>query len=550
MRHPSSNAVYSYIEELSYNVVAKTGKPSDRYHVGKILLQSLKDAPSNKILQIDGTTGEEDTFKSALERSTRCATAFRNLGLQYQDVILIMAPNHINLVIPMYAALFLGIKVAGVDMTLGVNELQHTFKCCVPKIVFCQNSKIETVQEALNLQNISAHIITFNENNDILSLSKFLDQYGGQEAPENFLPAEFNPVETYAFLVTTSGSTGLPKTAALSHKNVIMSFPLLMTIRTEFPTPVKLGLVVSPIQWLSSTFSFIMGPILRYTRLQTSSLPTPEHVHSLINKYRPDFANMSPTFLISLLKTGEQEKCDFSCLQYMLVGGSVVTADLLEEMQKINPKLKIGVVYGLTETTGAVFDSAYSPIKSVGRPMPFLQYKLVDPTTNEEINEANVPGELLLKGPTIFKGYYNNPEMTAAAFNEDGWLKSGDILYRDEYYNYYFYDRIKMILKYKSHQVSPVEIESVIIKHPGVLDVAVTGIPDAECGDLPVALVILRDGHKVTAQEIKALVKESLTDSKQLRGGVIFVEELPTTSTSKLDRIKLKELAKILKREQ
>ncbi|CAH2238902.1 jg13709 [Pararge aegeria aegeria] len=472
-----------------------------------MLLRSFKDAPDNMLLQIDGATDEKETFNSALERSTRCATAFRNLGLKYQDVIVIMAPNHIDLVIPMYASLYLGIKVAGVDMTLGVNELEDAFKCCLPKAVFCQSSKVKTVQQALNILNLSTHIISFDEDKDCLSFSKFLNKFGGDNMPGDFKPAEFDPVEAHAFLVTTSGSTGLPKTAILSHKNVVMGFPNLMTIRTEFPTPVNLALVVSPIQWLSSTFTFIMGPILRYTRVQTSSPTTPEHVFSLINKYRPDFANMSPTFLRTLLKPGDREKCDFSCLKYFLVGGSMVAEELVQEMQKINPKLQIAVVYGLTEATGTVFDSAYSPITSVGSPMPFLQYKLVDPTTNEEINKPNVLGELRLKGPTIFQGYNNNPEMTAAAFDEDGWFKSGDIFHRDEYHNYYFFDRFKMLLKYRNHQVSPVEIESVIIKHPGVLDVAVTGIPDAECGDLPVAFVIPRDGHHITAQHIKDLVK-------------------------------------------
>ncbi|XP_045770757.1 luciferin 4-monooxygenase-like [Maniola jurtina] len=548
MAHPVSDAVFWYIEELTASIVAETGIPSDRYHLGKILLRSLKDAPDH-ILQIDGGTDEKETFKSALERSIRCATAFRNLGLKYQDVIAILAPNHINLAIPMYAALFLGLSVATLDMTLGVNELQDPFQCCVPKIIFCQSTKVQTVQQALSRLKMTTQIISFDESDDCLSLSKLLDEYGADTTVENFKPAEFDPVETYAFLMTTSGSTGLPKTAISSHKNVMMGLPFVMNNCTKFPTPVKLGLVVSPIQWISSTYQFVAGPILRYTRLQTSSPMTPEHIYSVINKYRPDFSVMSPTFLTTLLKPGDRDKCDFSSLELLMVGGSVVTKELLQEAQKIMPKCYVKLTYGMTEVTCLVVDSSYSPFGSVGAPLPVLQYKLVDPVSNEEINAPNIPGEIRLKGPTLFQGYYNNPEMTKAAFDEDGWLKSGDILYRDEYHNYYFYDRFKMLLKYRNHQVSPVEIESVIVKHPGVLDVVVTGIADAECGDLPVALVILRDGHNVTAQEIKDLVKESLTDSKQLRGGVIFVKEFPTTSATKVDRMKLKQWAKTLKRE-
>ncbi|XP_034827838.1 luciferin 4-monooxygenase-like [Maniola hyperantus] len=550
MTHPVSDAVFWYIEELTAKIVAETGIPSDRYHLGKIILRSLKDAPEY-ILQIDGATDEKDTFKSALERSIRCATAFRNLGLKYQDVIVILAPNHINLVIPIYAALFLGLRVAGMDMTLEVGELQDTFQCCVPKIIFCQSSKVQNVQQALSKLKTTAQIISFDEpfqSDHCSSFSSLLDEYGGDTTVENFIPAEFDPVDTDALLLTTSSSTGPPKAAILSHKNIMMGFPLLMNNRTKFPTPVKLALLLSPIQWLSSNLQFILGPILRFTRLQTSSPMTPEHVYSLINKYRPDFSLTNPAFLRLLLKPGNREECNFSSLEYVMIGGNVVDKELLQETQKIMPKSHIKLAYGMTEVSGVVLDSSYSPFGSVGAAMPVMQCKLVDPISNEEINKPNVLGEMRVKGPTVFQGYYNNPEMTKAAFDEDGWFKSGDILYRDEYHNYYFYDRIKMLLRYKYDTLSPVAIESVIRKHPGVLDVVVTGILDAECGDLPVALV-LRNGHNVTAQEIKDLVKESLTDSKQLRGGVIFVKEFPTTSSTKVDRMKLREWAKTLKRE-
>ncbi|XP_052739014.1 luciferin 4-monooxygenase-like [Bicyclus anynana] len=548
MAHPSSDAVLWHMQELAARIVAESGIPSDRYHVGKMLLRSLRDAPDH-LFQIDGATDEKDTFRSALERSTQCATAFRNLGLKYQDVIIIMAPNHINLVIPMYASLYLGIRVAGVDMTLGVNELHSKFKSCAPKIIFCQSAKVETVQQALKLCNTSVHVISFDENENCLTFSKFLDKYGRGTAVEDFKPAEFDPTQTDAFLVPTSGTTGLPKTAVLNHKNIVVGFPLTLNCCTKFPTPFKLALVQSPVQWLSSTFAFVMSTLLRFTRLQTSSATTPEHVYSLINKYRPNFTISSPTFLTTLLKPGAREQCDFSSLEVILIGGSSVSKELLKEVKAMNPKLLVRLGYSMTEATALVFDPGYSPFGSIGAPIPLLQYKLVDTTTNQVIDKPNVPGELRLKGPTIFQGYYNNPEMTAAAFDEDGWFKTGDILYRDEYYNFYFCDRLKLLLKYRNHQVSPVEIESVIRKHPGVLDVAVTGIPDAEYGDLPVALVITQDGHNVTAKEIKDLVKVSLTDTKQLRGGVAFVKEFPTTTTSKVDRVKLKELAKTLKRE-
>ncbi|CAG9791544.1 unnamed protein product [Diatraea saccharalis] len=143
----------------------------------------------------------------------------------------------------------------------------------------------------------------------------------------------------------------------------------------------------------------------------------------------------------------------------------------------------------------------------------------------------------------ILQEYYNNPKATEETFAEDRWFKTGDMFFRDENWNYFFVERIKLLLKYKSYQISPVEIEGVIRQHPGVLDVAVTGIPDEECGDLPVACVVRRSDQNITAQDIKDIVKETLSDAKQLRGGVIFLDEIPMTASTKVHRRRLKEIA-------
>ncbi|XP_046964266.1 luciferin 4-monooxygenase-like [Vanessa cardui] len=545
----SSDAVWWYLHELGSQVVAESGIANDRCHIGKIILHSLKDAPEY-ILQIDGSTDERETSKSALERSVRCASALRNIGLKYQDVIVIMAPNHLDLVIPMYAALYLGIIVAGVEVGLGVSELRDTLKCTEPKIIFCENSNVATVKEALKTLNMSTKIVTFGKKqDDNLSFKELLDRYAGDTTVEQFKPADFDPTQTTAVLVATSGSTGIPKTAALTHKNVFHGFPYILIFNTEFPSPFRTAMVLSPIQWVSATFQFIMSPIARYTRVQSSSTLTTDHVYSLISKYKPEYTIMSPTFMTTVFKRGERDKCDFSSLKIILVGGSVVTKQLLEEVKEVVPKCRVEIGYGMTESSGLVCNPSYSPFGSVGTPLNSVQFKLVDVNTDEVINEPNVSGELRIKGPAVFKGYFNNAQMTAAAFDEDGWLKTGDIHYRDENYNYYFVDRHKLLLKYRNNQVSPAEIERVIIEHPGVLDVAVTGIPHDEFGDLVVAFVVPIKGCTVTAQEIKDLVKASLSDPKQLRGGVIFLPEMPTTSTSKIDRPKLKKMALSSKRE-
>ncbi|CAH2238903.1 luciferin 4-monooxygenase-like [Pararge aegeria] len=546
--HHRSDAVHWYMQEISSRVVAESGIPGDRYHLGKLTIRGFKDAP-DFILQIDGATGETENFASALKRSVQCANAFRKLGYQQEDVVLLMAPNHIHLTTPMYAAFYLGMCVAGIDMTLGVNELRDTFSFNAPKVIFCQSDKLKDILAALDGLDFKPQIITFDKTDGFLSFSELLDKYGNETSVENFRVADFDSSNTIALLVATSGSTGLPKSAVVTHKNLVVSIPYMWHTFDKFPTPTRLPAVLSPIQWYSALFQFVFSPIIRHTRLQSSQPTTQEHAYYLINKYRPTFMMTSPNMLTTLFKIGDRDKCDLTSFELISVGGSAVHPNLLKEVKEVSPNTEVLVIYGMSELSGLAmaYDGCLS--ESLGRPLSSVTVKLVDPNTGKEVTEPNVNGELWVKGPGVFKGYYRNPEISAQVLVEDDWFKTGDIMYRDKSDYYYFVDRLKLLLKYRNHQISPLEIESVIMKHPGVYQVAIASISHKEHGDLPVACIIPHEGSKITAQEIKDLVKGTLTDSKQLRGGVIFLKELPQTSTSKIDRPKLTKLVQCMQRE-
>ncbi|XP_063833070.1 luciferin 4-monooxygenase-like [Ostrinia nubilalis] len=544
-----NDAVHWYMSGITSRIVAESGRPDDRFHLGKIIFQSFKDVP-DFLMQIDGATGESETSGSALERTVRCANALRNIGLECGDVIVLMAPSHIDLAIPFYAALYLGVIAAAVDRTLGVEELRDTFVVNRPKIVFCQSEKAPDIQLALNELELDTRIVTFDKGEFLCSFSEFLDEFDDGTSVEDFKHNDFDPEEAIALLIATSGTTGLPKAAAITHKNFAINGPYLWSRCTNFPSPTRMALVGAPLQWLTALMNFILSPIMRYTRLQTSAASTQEHTYDLINTYKPTFAIFSPTLMTTLIKPGDRDACDFTCLELLMLGGSAVPQELINEVKEMSPDTEVVNCYGMSELCTIGFHGAGSaPPGSCGSPMGCFQYRLIDTETLEDIVEPNVPGELLIKGPGIFKGYYNNPKATEETFAEDRWFKTGDTFYRDASWNYYFVERIKLLLKYKSYQISPVEVENVIRHHPGVLDVAVTGIPDPESGDLPVACVVRRPESDVTAQDIKDLVKGTLSDSKQLRGGVIFMDAIPMTASTKVHRRKLKELALVMDKE-
>ncbi|XP_022831888.1 4-coumarate--CoA ligase-like 1 isoform X2 [Spodoptera litura] len=498
-----NDAVHWYMTEVGARVVAKTGIPSDRHHLGKLILHSLQDDP-DFILQIDGATGESETFGSALDRSIRCAVTLTNMGLKKGDVMVLMGPNHIDYCIPHTAGLFLGLKVASIDATLCVNELEQLFETNRPKIIFAQTKKLGDINEALSSSKVDAKIVTF-DNDSECTLAQLLDNA--------------DEVSVKKFQKTMS----------------------------KFPSPIKISFVVSPAQWITTGFNYLFSPVLKFTRLQTSAPVTPEHFADLVDKYRPNYILCNPVLMRTL---AERANCDFTCFEQMTLAGSYVTPELVEKMKRLTQSEDIFVHYGMSELSGTAFvHDCPAPPGSCGRPAGSFDCKLVDPETNKEVTEPHVPGELWFKGPAVFKGYHNNPEVTRETFSDDGWFRCGDIFYRDESWNVYFVERYKSILKYNNHQVSPLEVEMMIMKHPGVFQVAVTGMPDKECGDLVVACVVPKPGCSPTAQEIKDLVKENLTDTKHLRGGVIFMKSLPITSASKINRQKLKELALTMPRE-
>ncbi|KAG6456346.1 luciferin 4-monooxygenase [Manduca sexta] len=546
------DSVFFYLNDFSSRVVAKSGLPGDRYHLGKLIFQGLKE-DQDFLFQIDGSTNESETNGSALLRSIKCANAFRNMGLKKGDVIVLMAPNHIDLAIPLYAALYLGIVVAAIDATLGIEELKGFFEIDEPKIVFCHASKYKAVDAALVNAGVKSKIITFDNNPNCTNFKDFVSSNSDEildrkKVIDEFKLEDFDPAETLAFLTTTSGTTGLSKAIALTHKNLAIAIPYIWLCDTNFPTPTKVVLLIAPLQWLSSGFHYLFSPMLKYTRLQVSEPLSREVFAKVVNKYKPTYTAISPTLLQYLWKI-EQTDCDMTCFETIWLGGSFVPEDLLEDIKKIKPGIRTAAGYGLSEVGGLVFYDQFTKKGSVGKPLGSFDYKLVDPETMEDISEPNVHGELWLRGLPVSKGYYKCPEATAETFVEGGWFKTGDIFYRDDDWNFFFVERMKLLLKYRNHQISPIELEAVIRQHPAVQDAAVTGLPDKECGELPVAFVVRKPNQTVTAQEIKDLVIKSVTDTKHLRGGVIFIDEIPMTTTTKVHRKQLREMAVMMNRE-
>ncbi|XP_047999347.1 luciferin 4-monooxygenase-like isoform X2 [Leguminivora glycinivorella] len=473
-------------------------KRCDNNHLGHFFVDYMRKN-GNAICQIDAATGEEESCASVLSRSIRLAQCFGKLGLVPGDTMVIGGRNHLDVHIPFYAGMISGLPVSGIDPALKSNELKCYFNIVKPKIAFCENAMYEEYKHTIQEEGHNTKIVTFGAGDN--SLDKLMETYQDLQPQEEF---------------------HLRRTA----------------------------LNLSTLHWLSGLFNALLMPI-HHIKVQTSTPVTTELVIDIINKYKPAGTLFTPTLIAPVLH--HENHCDLTCFDILKIGGSKIHSELLSSLKaRLREDTVIYLAYGQTEIGGLSLESfseeSLTVANVIGTNEPKFEIKIVSPETGKEILEPNVTGELHVRGPRM-ACYYNDPKETESVFTEDGFLKTGDLFYKTEHGRYVFVERLKMLLKYKNYQVIPPEVEKVILTHPGVADVCVTGVPHPDDGEHIVACVVRRPGYHISAGDIKELVAKHLSPSKHLHGGVVFLDTLPTTASGKVARLQVKKLVLSANRE-
>jgi acyl-coenzyme A synthetase/AMP-(fatty) acid ligase len=274
-----------------------------------------------------------------------------------------------------------------------------------------------------------------------------------------------------------------------------------------------------------------------------------ERFCQIIQDYKISFAYLVPPILLLLAKHPIVAKYDFTSLRMVNSGAAPLTRELIESVNRRMP-LPVKQGYGLSETSPTTHAQRWgdwnTSMGSVGQLLPNLSAKYLDENGAEvSIGET---GELAVKGPNVFKGYLNKPELTKSAFTEDGYFKTGDIGHQDKDGNFFVTDRVKELIKYKGFQVAPAELEGLLVDHPKVDDAAVIGVHSEEhASELPRAYIKLSPGiaaNTQTEKEITEYLHSKVASHKRLRGGVRFVPEIPKSTSGKILRRILKDEAK------
>jgi fatty-acyl-CoA synthase len=342
----------------------------------------------------------------------------------------------------------------------------------------------------------------------------------------------------------TSGTTGFPKGVMLTHYNVVNNGKTIgdcMDLSTADRMMVQVPMFHCFGMVLAMTASMTHGTTL-------SPLPyfSPRESLDCINREKITCFHGVPTMFIALLGHEDFPGTDFSHMRTGIMAGSPCPVKVMQDVLEKMNMTQVTIVFGQTEsspgcTQSRVDDSVELRVNTVGRALPGVECKIVDPHTGEDLPD-NMDGEFVARGYNIMKGYYKMPEATAAAIDKEGWLHTGDLARRDANGYFKITGRIKDMIIRGGENIYPKEIEDFIYTHPKVRDVQVIGVPDKQYGEEIMACVILKDGEEMTADELKDFVRAHMAKHKTPRY-VDFVTEFPMNAALKVLKYKMREQA-------
>lgn len=342
----------------------------------------------------------------------------------------------------------------------------------------------------------------------------------------------------------TSGTTGFPKGVMLTHYNVVNNGKAIgdcMDLSTNDKMMIQVpmfhcfGMVLA--MTASMTHGVTMSPITAFSPRKS--------LHCIDTEKITCFHGV-PTMFIAMLGHENFEKTDFSHMRTGIMAGSPCPIKTMEDVIEKMHMPEICITYGQTEASPATTmskttDSIEKRVNTVGKAIFAVECKIVDPETNEDLPD-NVDGEFVARGYNIMKGYYNMPEATANAIDEDGWLHTGDLARRTPDGYYKITGRIKDMIIRGGENIYPKEIEDFLYTYPKIEDVQVIGVPDEDYGEEIMACVILRPGEEATEDEIKDFVRDHMAKHKVPRY-VDFVDEFPMNAAGKILKYKMREEA-------
>ncbi|CAD6189005.1 unnamed protein product [Caenorhabditis auriculariae] len=362
-----------------------------------------------------------------------------------------------------------------------------------------------------------------------------------EELPHGEVPSDEGCGQNTMMIFFTSGTTGLPKAAELTHRSIVINLqqinqPLYgpVTQKERFLLPLSISHIFG---FISAYYALING-----ASLYLVSKVTPKSFMETLTSNQINVIHINPGIVHWMAMDPVIEDYRAPHLRSILCAGAPIDSNLAKI---VRDKLKIKdfrQAYGMTELGGICTMSPYESekIESVGSPLAGMLFKVVNWET-KQLCGPRQPGQIIVMGPQVIPSYYKNPKATSELLDLTGFVRTGDAGFYDELGRIYVLDRIKDIVKYKGALICPSEVELVLRAHPGIDDCAVVGRQDHVAGEVPAAFVVKNHSHPLLASaEVRQYVSGKISTFKELRGGVFFISEVPRSTCGKILRRSLR----------
>jgi fatty-acyl-CoA synthase len=480
------------------------------------------------------------TYKEWNQRVKRLANWLKDTaGIDYRDRAAILAQDGIEHLDLFYACGKLGAIHTALNWRLHWRELVAIIEDTQPKVLIYSDAFKDTVVEIEKATRDTDFAISYYLHIEGDGIEESLNyETTLQSSPDTLISYEALDKEDIACLLFTGGTTGMPKGAQISHRQI--NWNVLNTVIHDLNHD-DIYLCVFPLFHAGGLFAYVSSQVVFGNTTILTKQFDPEQVLNLIEREKATVFAAVPTMYQMLTQAPNFKEADLSSLRFCTSGGAPLPVPLVEfYTEEKGIRFKQG--FGMTEYGPGLFalapEDAIRKAGSIGRPNFFIDVLVVDEDNNPL--GPNQPGEMLLKGPSGCSGYWNNPEASAEVIDEDGWFHTGDIVEYDEEWYFFVRDRKKDMFISGGENVYPVEIENVLYKHPAVHMCAVIGVPHEKWGEVGKACVVFKPDQSATEEELITHMEEYLARYKVPKS-VEILEALPLSSMGKILKRELRE---------
>jgi len=503
-------------------------------HAAELLSKRAELTPDREALY-ETATGRRYTYHQLNERANRAANFLREeLGVEKGDRVSILANNGIEYLDLFYGVAKIGAIFAPLNWRLVAAELTYIVNDNRPKVLIVGPEFVDVVAE-MRPQIDVEHYVGLTD--AALDGSRDYDALLAAAPPDEPQRPPLDGETPYCLLYT-SGTTGRPKGAIIPHRQVLWN--CINTTISWGLTEHDVSPVFTPLFHAGGLFAFLTPLFYLGGRIVLSKAFDADETLRIIQEEGCTVILGVPTLFRLWMDAPGFAEADFSHVHFFISGGAPCPPQLIQAWRE-EKKIVFRQGYGLTEVGPNCFsmtdEESVRKVGSVGKPIFHSAMRLVDEAGRDV--PTGETGELLIAGPHVCSGYWNNPEATAAAL-EDGWFHTGDMAWRDEDGFYTIAGRFKDMIISGGENVYALEVESVFMQHDAVAEAALIGRPDEKWGEVGVMIVVLKPGATTSEAELRAFCHGKLARYK-IPKQVIFVDELPHSPYGKVEKVKLKE---------